>query len=221
MLVQLVGLRRLLQLARRKRVVVPLDEEPLAFAYLFPQRVSLARIFGSPPHFVETAVGTRHPGVGHGKIRIKLRRPLEEGQRRGVPFRVAGLHSQAVGFQRLQRWRGRFLHRRGVFLHRAQRLAQLAPQTDCRSVQSLEHRFLARRLLLRFRQHVPRVAVHCLQANHVLAAQPRNRPGQHGLAAGALADLAGDLRRQPVTGRTAHQLQGLVHPALGNQVEKG
>ena len=97
----------------------------------------------------------------------------------------------------------------------------LLAQADRRSVQSLEHRFLARRLLLRFRQHVPGVAVHRLQANHVLAAQPGNRAGQHGLAAGALADLAGHLRRQTVTGGTAHQLQGLVHLALGNQVEKG
>ena len=30
-----------------------------------------------------------------------------------------------------------------------------------------------------------------------------------------------DLRRQPVTGRTAHQLQCLIHLALGKQVEKG
>ena len=160
-------------------------------------------------------------GVGHGEIRVEFHRPLVEGQSGGVPFRKLRLPSQAVGFQRLQRWRGRFLQRRGVLLHRAERFAQLAAQADRRSVQSLEHRFLARRLLLRFGQHVPRVAVHRLQANHVLAAQPGNRAGQHGLAARALADLARHLRRQPVTGGTAHQLQCLVHLALGNQVEKG
>ena len=41
------------------------------------------------------------------------------------------------------------------------------------------------------------------------------------LAAHALADLARHLRRQPVTRGAAHQLQSLVHLALGNQVEKG
>ena len=89
------------------------------------------------------------------------------------------------------------------------------------AVQSLEHRFLACRLLLRFRQQVARVAAHCLQANHVLAAQPRNRADQHRLAARALADLAGDLGRQPLPGRTPHPLQCFVHRAVGDQVEKG
>src|ERR1035438_3320583 len=63
------------------------------------------------------------------------------------------------------------------------------------SVQGLEHRFLACGLLLRFCQHVPGVAAHCLEANHVLATQPGNPTNHHGLAAGALADLACNLRR--------------------------
>ena len=43
---------------------------------------------------------------------------------------------------------------------------------------------------------------------------------QHRLAARALADLAGDLRRQPVIRRTPHQLQCRVHFVVGNQFEK-
>ena len=56
LLPQLVGLRRLLQLSRRNRVVLPLNGEPLPFAYLLPQLVSLACILGRPPNFVEVEV---------------------------------------------------------------------------------------------------------------------------------------------------------------------
>ena len=105
-------------------------------------------------------------------------------------------------------------------LHRAKRLAQFAAQTHRCGVQGLEYRFLACSLLLRFRQRVTGSAVHRLQADHVLAAQPGNRAGQHGLAAGAQADLVSNCRRQTVTRRTAHQLQCLVHLVLGSQIQK-
>src|ERR1022692_2008926 len=78
LLPQLVGLRRLVQLSRRKHVVVPLDGEPLPFAHLLPQRVSLAYILRPPPYFVETEVDPRHIDIWHGKIGIKLYRPFEK-----------------------------------------------------------------------------------------------------------------------------------------------
>ena len=62
LLPQLVGLRRLLQLSGRVQVVVCLDGEPLPFAHLLPQLVSLARILRRPAGFVEVAVGGRHGG---------------------------------------------------------------------------------------------------------------------------------------------------------------
>ena len=56
LLPQFVGLRRLLQLSRREQVVVPLDVEPLPFAHLLPQLVSLAYILRPPPPFVEDEI---------------------------------------------------------------------------------------------------------------------------------------------------------------------
>jgi hypothetical protein len=44
--------------SRRVQVVIALDEEPLPFAYLLPQVVSLPCIFSSPPYFVDEAKHT-------------------------------------------------------------------------------------------------------------------------------------------------------------------
>ena len=91
----------------------------------------------------------------------------KNGRAAESPFPTMRLLSLAVGLQRIQRWRSRFFQWCPVFLHRAERFSQFASYADCRGVQSLEYRFLGRRRFLRFRQHVSRGAVDCLQANHV------------------------------------------------------
>ena len=72
----------------------------------------------------------------------------------------------------------------------------------------------------RFRQQIAVLAVHRLQSNHILAAQSGYRASQHGLAARTLADFARHFRCQTVSRKTSHQLQGLIHLALGNHREK-
>ena len=109
LLVQLVSRRRLLQFPRPKQVVYSLDVEPLPFAYLLPQRVSLACILGRPPPLDEAVVEIRHPAVGRCKTRIQVCRPLIEGQRGCESSRKVQLSCQTVGLQRLQGWRGRLL----------------------------------------------------------------------------------------------------------------
>ena len=79
LLPEFVGLRRLVQLPRHHHVVVPLDIEPLPFAHLLPQRISLADILLPSLAFVEDEVDPSHNSVGDGKIRIKLYRAFVEG----------------------------------------------------------------------------------------------------------------------------------------------
>ena len=55
---------------------------------------------------------------------------------------VLGL-AQAESLQRLERRRGGLLQRRGKFLHRADRLAQLLPQIGGGLVERLQHLLLA------------------------------------------------------------------------------
>ena len=221
LLPQFVCRYRLLQFSRSFPVVVCLDVEPLPFAYFLPQLVSLADVLGLTARLAEVAVHGRQGAVGHGEIRVEFYGPLEERNGRGVTFRKEHLPSQTVGFQCLQRRRGCVLDGCGVFLHRAERFAELAAQADGCVAQSFEHCLLARSLLLRLRQHLAGAAVRGFQADDVLAAEAGNRAGQHGLAAGALTDFSGDLGRQAVAGRTAHQFQSLIHLALGKKIEKG
>ncbi len=67
---------------------------------------------------------------------------------------------------------------------------------------------------------VAALAIHRLQSQHVLAAQAGNGPGNVCLAARALAELTGDVGREPGVGRTCHQLQCLRDFVLGKHIQE-
>jgi hypothetical protein len=74
----------------------------------------------------------------------------------------------------------------------------------------------------RFRQCLTRVAVHCLQANDLLAAKGNNQAAKHRLAAHTLADLAYNFRYQPLPRRVVLLAsKSHFYLGLGNEVEKG
>ena len=69
-------------------------------------------------------------------------------------------------------------------------------------------------------QCVPTLAIHRLQLEHVSAAQTANRSGKVGFAASSLAKLAGNLGREFRVRRTGHQLQSLLHFAVGEKIQQ-
>jgi len=109
--------------------------------------------------------------------------------------------------------------RRVVFPHRDERLASSSAY-GFRGVQSLEHRFLARRLLLRIRQRLSRLAVHGLQANHVLAAQRRIEPVSMALpfVRWQTSRVISGVSRSPAGVPSASMSHSR---GIGNEVEKG
>ena len=70
-----------------------------------------------------------------------------------------------------------------------------------------QHAFAARRLSLLARQALARLAVGRVQRDHVIRAERRDRPLEHGLRADPLARLAAGLVREPLVRGTAHEPQ--------------
>jgi len=191
LLAQLEDLRGFLQLSGGKQIVGSLDGESLPLTSPSPA-VRKPCVHSPPPR----------PSSARGRCsqRTTLDRPWQNSDQGPPPlverhrgyhaFCVLHLQTQAVIFQCLQRWRCRFLCRCVVLLHRAERFhpACHAKLTAAAS-RALSTASLPAACSCASGQHVPRVAGHGLQANHVLAAQAGDRAGQHGLAARALTDL--------------------------------
>src|SRR5208283_836671 len=76
------------------------------------------------------------------------------------------------------------------------------------------HLLLGCRRHLRLRQSISVLAIHCLQSQHIFAAQTANRSGKIGFAACPLAKLAGYLGRELRVRGTGHLLQGLRYLAV-------
>src|SRR5439155_12373267 len=69
-------------------------------------------------------------------------------------------------------------------------------------------------------KYLPGIAVHRLQSDYVLAAEAGDGAGQHGLAVAAHANLSRHFLSEPLPGSASHQIQGLAHPLVRQQVEE-
>ena len=125
-----------------------------------------------------------------------------------------------VRLQSFERRRGCLLQRRRVLLDGGQRLAQPGPDLNRNSAQRIQDLFFPSCLRLLLREDISGAAVSGAQPQDVLASEPRNRAFQNRGAAGALADLPGDLRSEPRLGRPVHQAQYLLDALVRDESEE-
>ena len=70
------------------------------------------------------------------------------------------------------------------------------------------------------RENVSRATGQCIQAQHVLTPQPRDRARKYGGAARALADLKRPVQGERIARGTTHQLQRISDFLVGNNIEE-
>ena len=195
------------------------DIEPFTFAGSLLQIESFGDKTVGQPLLRKIVIGHAQGGMRHGEVGIELDGAFEVGNGlRVFKSLMLGL-AKAEGLQGFERRRGGLFERRGELLHRADGLAQLAPQAGSGLVERLEDLLLALGFLLFAGQHVTGLGIQSGEGDDVVSAQAGDRAGKHGLGAFAHADLAGDVVGKACVGRAAHEAQGIVDAGLAQQIQ--
>src|SRR5438876_12016835 len=95
--------------------------ELLSFAHTLAQIVRLANTLDSPDGLSHYGIASPQPCIGHGETRVEADRPLKKRDcgSRIDPDEQRPI-AEAIGLQRLQRWRGHAFRWRVILLHRGQ-----------------------------------------------------------------------------------------------------
>ena len=192
-----------------------------AFADLGAQFKGPARILRGKFFFAQIVIRRAQRRVSHRQIRIQPNRTLEKRyRRRKISLRDHRAAAQRICLQRLERRRGRLLDGSRQLVHRLQGFAQPLAQFRRGIAQRRQHVLFTVRGGLFLRQHVARLAIHCVYSQNVLASQTGNRSAQVGFACRSFAKFARNLGRQFRVRGFAHQLQCLPGALLRNQTQK-
>src|SRR5256884_646212 len=156
----------------------------------------------------------------HGEVGVEFYGAPEEGNSCTIASLSPRDICRGIGLQGLQRRRRNLVKGNVESPDRIQRLTQRLPHFGSFLAQHLQYFFLGCSLDLLLREYLAGIAVHRLQSNHVLSAEAGDGARQHGLAAAANANLSRHLRREPVPWSASHQLQGLAHHLVRQEVEE-
>src|SRR6266571_6534525 len=103
------------------------DAKSFPFARPIAQVIRLADVFATYFLFSDVAITTCQGGVGRGEIWITLDSTLEEWDSFQVTLFRSDLHTQRVGLEGFEGWRGGLLEGHIKSLDRAERLTHFAP----------------------------------------------------------------------------------------------
>src|ERR1700726_621845 len=129
----------------------------------------------------------------HGEVRIELDGAFEVGNGLRIFKSLVLCLPKAESLQGFERRSGGPFERRGKLLHRADGLAQLAPQTGSSLVERLEDLLLTLGFLLFAGQYVTGLGIQSGEGDDVVSAEAGDRTGKHCLGAFAHADLASNV----------------------------
>ena len=166
------------------------------------------------------SVGDTQRRIGHREVRIQLHRPPVEGDGLEVLAAEVPLPAQVVGLERVQRRRGGLLDGGGELLDGSERFSQLLPEPRRRLAEPGQDPLPALRLGLLARDGLTAGRAHRLQADHIVAAEARDRPEQQRLDALALRDLAREIPRHPLVRRSSDVAKSLPDAFLGDDVQE-
>ena len=197
------------------------DIEPFALAGSFFQVERLCDKTRGQVSLREVAVGHAQGGMRHGEVGIELDGAFEMGNGLRIFESLMLRLAKAESLQGFERRSGGLFERRGELLHRADGLAELAPQAGSGLVERLEDLLLALGFFLFAGQHVPGLGIQSGEGDDIVRAQARDRAGEHGLGALAHADLARDVVGKACVGRAAHEAQSIVDAGFAQQVQVG
>src|ERR1700746_3087420 len=197
------------------------NEVFLRLARSVAQLVSFAITLNIHTEFTHIVKREAQPCVGQCEIWVEFDGLLIKRNRRSIPGGSMNLKTQTKGFQGFKRRRCGLLKWSIEFLHRAQRLAQLASNFHCCLPQSVKHVILVAGLSFRARQRFAAGAVDRLERQKVLRANLRNRTVEDGGARCPLAEFPRNRWRKFCFGGLAHQAERLLDLLLRDNAQKG
>ncbi len=215
----LVGLRLLVELAGDQSVIVGNDIEPLPLGDAVAQLIGAREGYVGAARFAHVAQDGSQPGVGHGEVRVQLGCLLEVGNGGCLALFIPFAISLAVGRECIERGGGCLVQRHVKAADRIQRFSQPGARGIGHLVEYAQHGVAIADLLAAGKDHRTVGAVIDLNADLVALPVDPDAALNHGGAIFPLADLQGNVQRQPFVVIEPHIAQGLHDLLRGHQVQ--
>ena len=210
-----------MQIAFDVFVVVGVNVEAFGFAGAVAEGVGFFGVLGANGGLSEIGFDLAESGEGHGEIGIEGDGLLEEGRGGFLAFIRAGLHAEAVGFEGFEGGGGGFVDGRIEFLNGGERFAEFAADICGGLAESGEDVIFILGFGGGAGEGFAGGTIDGVEDEIVGVADLRDGAFHDGGGLGALANLAGEFVGDAGGGGLSHVLQGLLHLAVGENVEEG